>query len=553
MLTVQAAAPAVQARITVSPPSALPGAVIVVAGTGFLPGELVAVRLNGTTVAQLATDGAGSFTSASFTLAPTATPGTYALSATGLTSGRTATASLPVAAPAPAPATAARLTLSPSAVSPGGRVIVSGSGFAASATVAIRLGSTIVQYTRSTVAGTFVVTMQAPSAGGSYAITATDAAARSAVATLQVMQPVVAGIGLIPNRVHRGATVLVNGDNFLPGEIVLVRFRGQIVQAASADGAGRIARVAFVVPGSTPYGASTVSISGARSGRSASATLTVVPAPAPGPRLTLSPATVHRGGTVSLSGSGFLAGETVLIRLNGGIVQAVVASSGGTFANLRIAVPVNSPYGTLAISASGARSGRTATSVLRVTPAPVAHLTATPTTVHRGGVITIYGSGFSAGEIILIRYNGAIVGQVVADSHGSFGHIKLRVPATNPYGYETVSAQGTRSSRVASARVRIVARPSLGISVSPGQVARGARTYVSGHGFAGHEVVLLRVDGILVQAAQTNASGDFSRAAVTVPQRLKAGMASVVALGSRSGRHAQTSLRIVNKKHHADQ
>ncbi|HWE64423.1 MAG TPA: hypothetical protein VHB98_22140, partial [Chloroflexota bacterium] len=397
-LSVQAAQPAALASISVSPNATLPGAVIVVAGTGFQPGEAVAISFNGAQMERLVADGTGSFTGGSFTLPGTLAPGTYTVTANGLTSGRSATASLSVSSPSPT--VVVRLSVAPDTVTPGSKVTFSGSGYAAGETVLIRFNGGLVGSIAAGPAGTFVGTFQAPSVTGTYSITATGASSgNTASATLHVARPTVPGIGLVPDRVHRGSTVLVNGNNFLPGEIVLVRFRGQLVQAAQADSQGRIYHASFVVPGTAPYGVSTVSITGSRSGRSASALLAVRPAPARGPRLSVSPTTVHRGTTVSVSGHGYQGGELVLIRFRGSLVQSAMADRNGSFSHARFRVPVNSPYGKASLSVLGARSGRSASATLHVTRAPGIGISVSPGTVRRGGRLTVSGHGFAGGEI----------------------------------------------------------------------------------------------------------------------------------------------------------
>jgi LPXTG-motif cell wall-anchored protein len=99
--------PTVTVTVTISPNPAAPGATVVITFTGCTAGESVTVTLNGVTVTVTCTGPAGTIrmpmaaalpsATASMT-APTA-PGTYPVTATGLTSGFSATGTLTVTAP----------------------------------------------------------------------------------------------------------------------------------------------------------------------------------------------------------------------------------------------------------------------------------------------------------------------------------------------------------------------------------------------------------------------------------------------------------------------
>ena len=59
---------------------------------------------------------------------------------------------------------------------------------------------------------------------------------------------------------------------------------------------------------------------------------------------------------------------------------------------------------------------------------------------------------------------------------------------------------------------------------------------ISGHGFFGSEILLVRVNGSLVQASQADRNGNFSHLRFTLPKGLHKGTAVVQVVGGRSNR-----------------
>ena len=156
---------------------------------------------------------------------------------------------------------------------------------------------------------------------------------------------------------------MVSGHGFLMGEIVLINFRGHLVQSAQADHRGTFANAAFVVGVDVPFGSYTVQAVGSNSGRSAGVKVKVTPVlgpkPSSGVGIAVSAKVIKPGQSVTVTGHGFQAGEYVLIRLHGAIVQAVAADKKGNFkASFRVAN--NVAKGGTSVEATGARSNRQA-------------------------------------------------------------------------------------------------------------------------------------------------------------------------------------------------
>lgn len=454
-LVVQPAQPGGPPSIAVSPTSAQPGTQIHVAGTGFQPGETVLVSFNNAVVQNLTADATGSFTNGAFVVPTGLTPGQYGVAVLGAVSGRAANAVLAVVAPPSVPV--ARIFANPLVVNPSGRLNLGGSGFAARETVLIRVDGALALALTADGAGSFSAGFTIRLGLGQHILSATGASSgRSASVAIRVAQPVTPGIGLEPNRVHRGAVVAVNGNNFLPNEIVLIRFRGALVQAVQADASGRFFHAHFTVPGSAPYGVSAVTITGARSGRSATAGLAVIPAPPAGPRVHLAKGGLHHGDAETVSGSGYLPGEVVLIRFRGALVQAAMADARGNFSRAGFRIPVNSPFGKQTITATGTRSGRSAMATVTITPRqPSTSITVSPAIVRHNGVVTVTGQGFEGGEIVLIRVRNVLVQAATANGQGRF-RLAFRLPGGNFKGADVLLATGARSKRHAQVTLVVI-------------------------------------------------------------------------------------------------
>jgi hypothetical protein len=454
-LIVIAPQPIPVAGIAISPLSATTGMQVLVAGTGYQPGETVLVSLNSVIVQSLTVGAAGSFTNGSFIVPSTLGPGQYKVMAVGATSGRGASAVLTVyAKPA---LVAPKLYVNPSTIAPDGRVTLSGSGFIAGEQVWLRLNNTLVLSFNADGSGSFSRSLPINAGQGTYSVTVTGASSRrTATTTLHVVKPITMGISLVPKSAHRGSVVRVSGSNFLAREVVLIRFGSTLVQAVTTDGSGRFANAAFTVPGSAAYGSTYVAITGSRSGRSIREALKITPAPPAAARLKLSSTNLHRGGKVTVSGTGYQAGEIVLIRFRGEVSAAATADSHGNYSKASFQVPVNSPYGTFMVTATGARSGRSASVNVHVTVTPPSvGISVLHSTVQRGGDVTVSGHGFIAGETVLIRLNGQVVQAATADKNGNFGRTSFRIGSSARKGKETLLATGARSGRHAQLTITI--------------------------------------------------------------------------------------------------
>jgi hypothetical protein len=346
--------------------------------------------------------------------------------------------------------------------------------------------------------------------------------------------------------------VQLTGSGFVAGEAIVIRVEGTFAFSSRADSAGRF--TAYYVA-NISLGVHTVTATGA-SGRVGSSQFTVVAqGVTTSASIVLSIQQAQRGSKVYVSGAGFQPGEMVLIRFRGVIVQYARVDVNGRFAGARCVVPGYTPFGVATIEVRGQQSGRIATSTLLISPAPQtvhAQIQVYSTTVHRGGLIKVYGQHFFARELVLVLFRGVLVGQMRTGGAGDFGSVQFQIANNCPYGFFPLVVTGTQSNRSVRVYVHVVAAPShkphkahkkdvAHLAVSPAVVKHNDRVTVRGQGFMAGEIVLIRVRGTLVEAPRANSHGVISGSFRAPGGRLK-GRDSVQAVGSRSGRHVQVTL-----------
>jgi hypothetical protein len=346
--------------------------------------------------------------------------------------------------------------LGANAIVPGATLTVSGRGFRSRETLLVRVDGALLLAVSADYSGAFKATFAPRGSYGRHVLSVTGASSRQTVAvTFLIVHPVRPGIGLLPSYAYPGGLVRVNGNSFAAGEIVLVYFRGQLVQAATADRTGRFFGASFRVPANTPPGYAPIRLLGTVSGRTNTALLRVLSSAAPRASLSLSPSTLHRGSIARLSGKNFGARELVLVRFRGQLLQAFTTDSHGNFTRVSIKIPANSPYGAVSITVTGTRTYRSASVTVHVTPAHVTAISVTPTAVHHRATLTVSGYGFAPGEIVLIYLHGTIVAAPAADRHGKLNRVRFMVSPSIPAGHTTLRAVGARSHYQAEVRVLI--------------------------------------------------------------------------------------------------
>ena len=308
---------------------------------------------------------------------------------------------------------------------------------------------------------------------------------------------------------------------------------GAIAQSpVFSSSAGNRHVFAVKVPTTVPLGTQQVAIRG-DSGTVAGTADVIVSAQ----ELTVTPTTVARGQTVSISGSGFMpmgnatSGEITSVTV-GGVpvpstdnINSVDVVSGGNV-NFTITIPKDKSLlrdgeNTIVVTA---HNGGVGTAKVNI---PKAAITLSPDTGRRGTGVTVNGTGFFAGELVLVTYEGTSprrVGSGLADSTGSFS-LTFNVPNVAEIGKEqtvTASADVTVSNQTHTITAEAThTTPDATITITPPTAAPGSRVTISGVDFPLYTAVSdMTIDGLPVLPVPTpitNEEGAFS-ASVTVPQ-----------------------------------
>jgi hypothetical protein len=159
------------------------------------------------------------------------------------------------------------------------------------------------------------------------------------------------------------------------------------------------------------------------------------------------------GGGLTLAGSTFPIITSVARQILLGLVGAalltasfLVAGSGSGSA------PSPSPPTQTTPGVLPARQPPTFTLPTLPPPEAPAEITLSRSTAPRGAVLTIFGSGFSPGELVEIRVHVTTVATVTADSDGKFTQQITVPPSAPPAGFPTsIAATGHTSVKTATA------------------------------------------------------------------------------------------------------
>lgn len=560
--------------VAVNPSTIAAGGAVTVTGSGFRPGELIDIQLatgqpvSGIRHLAYVTAGAnGDFSVANVAIPAGLAAGPYSIIAVGLASARSGQAALTVRAPA------ATVSVNPTTFSPTDTIAVSGTNFLPGEQVTISLATTsgsaaipLGQVPADSSGNFGPANLRVPFGvpAGALQVVATGVTSnRQATANVTVQAPTPTVV-VSPTSVNPTGTVAITGTHFQPGETVtidLVTLAGTTrLGTATVDSTGGFTSSNLAIPQNTPEGTASVVITGVTSHLSATTQLKIGALPA---SVTVTPATVSPGGTVGISASGFIPGETVGIGLRGGPIAAftlatVVVGTGGGVSIQNVTIPGFLPAGSYTLTIAGQTSGRSATTSLTVqAPRPAAPIISiiSPTSANGnapvlspGGLLQVAGSNFPAGARITLALAGGsgapVLTTITANDQGSFGPIGLTVPANVTPGSYTLQAI-VNGTNVASVAVHI-ATLTPGVRVVSGTLAPGATLVLHGTGFAPGEQVVLALNGAALVTNPTtvlaNASGAFT-VTVIVPGTVTNGTNILTATGAISRVNSSINLQ----------
>lgn len=541
-----------------------PGESFFVYGSGYKPGENVQIAMgfplyNGNTLSVSRTVTAnqqGAF-SVTLTAPANAKQTTVNVTATGTASKKTAGAQANVVYHP-------TLTVTPQ-VPPGGTVTIYGNHYVPDSTVHVSVSTTLSNGTTQTLTRTVTVngtggfgtsiTLPRDMKPGTYTVTATDpnSGLRASSAFSSVIK---AAISVSPATAAPGSFATVTGTGFTANTTITVSAafplygggsRTVSVQARTNANGAFTTRVR--VPAHAASSAATVTATEPHASASARLSIGALKT-----ILTASPATVTPGGSVTITGQGYLpfAHITVSTQVHltsGGnrtLTQTVTANKQGWF-QTRVSIPADIAGGSYAVSATSQTSGRSASAHFSVQQAKTT-LAVSPASVIPGGTVTVSGSGYLGGDTITVTTqvrltNGAmrtLSQTVTTDKNGAFtAHFQIPTNATG--GSYAVSVASRAYKRTASGRFAVAAlAPS--VIVTPTTAAPGTPVQVNGFGFAANETVTVTLNGQKVGTANTDATGKFTFK-FTPATSLATGTYTVAATAP-NGRNAKINLAV---------
>jgi hypothetical protein len=542
-----------------------------VIGTGFRPGEQVDIELRAPLGSMVHLHYAYASSSGAFAISgikiPFGTvPGPNTVVASGLSSGITTQVTLFTAIPAVA------VGITPASFAPDDTVLVSGVNFAPNEHLNLTLlapagGATLLGQTHANTSGQFAgVKFHIPwgLATGAQQLLAQGLTSGWQAVTSVVVEAPVPAVTLSTGSVKPGGTVTVRGSHFEPAEAVVVdvvTLAGSLqIGTARADSNGNFLASRLSIPAQAPEGNATIEVTGASSQLSGSKQLTIAPLAA---TLVLGQQTAVAGSTISLSGRGFVAGETVEIRISGGQVPALsltstAAAADGSYQVPVLSIPAYLPGATYTITAAGQTSGRHASVKLRVQAVPQgnpiisivdpAHVTGQPYTTNPGALVQIAGSNFPSEVDVLLALQGSFgvipLEALHSNAAGALGPTGVPLPVFAPLGRYNLAVM-SGSTVLASSPLQVIQRTPA-IAIILGSISSGATVKVSGSGFAPGEEIVLALNGVAITTNPgtllADGSGGFITA-ITLPKAVTIGLNLLTATGGSSRASASLTVK----------
>ena len=238
--------------------------------------------------------------------------------------------------------------------------------------------------------------------------------------------------------------------------------------------------------------------------------------------LTVSPASAVPGQEITIKGSGFTKRAAIDVIEIGGVeatlpdTDILVNSSGNFVANIEVPEATRAEGDDVLVEVretgtDADNPGNNRQGVARIT-IPKETLMLNPDTSRPDTTVVASGTGYVAGAVVEIKYDGKTVVSVNADSTGNWTKAFV-VPTDKPVGNEyTVQAVGDEDVAPKSASETHTI-PGGGLTVSPLQGRPGASISVTGDGFTAYRPVSsITIGGlsVLTGIVNTDEDGDFS-------------------------------------------
>ncbi|MBI4284614.1 MAG: IPT/TIG domain-containing protein [Chloroflexi bacterium] len=489
------AVPAIQ----VTPQTGSPGTSVTITGSGFFASETgITVTWDGAVVQSgILADTQGNW----FTIfvIPPAASGIHTIDAFGSQTGAAAVPGVPFSVHG---AISTNRNTGPTGTS----VTVTGSGFGLSETgITVTYDGTALtpNLTASSLGGWSTTITIPASASGSHTI---DARGNTTLATTVADQTFTVTPSISTSRTSGspGSTATITGTGFAANETgITVTYDGTALASNLTANAQGGWSTTITIPPSTA-GAHAIDASGNITSAATITGLTFTT----GASISASRTTGPPGTSVTITGSGFGAGETGIVVTYDGtaLTPNLTASAQGGWSTT-ITIPP-STAGSHTIDAAGAITTATAIADITFTTTPTIAISRTSGTV--GSPLTVSGSGFGANETgIVVTLDGSSLGSgVSASAQGGWStNVVLPAAASGPH---IIDARGTTTLGASVSDLTFNVLPLVTINRVSG--SPGTSVTVTGSGFGASESgITVTFDGTTVASGITaNAQGGWT-------------------------------------------
>ncbi|WP_144721101.1 choice-of-anchor G family protein [Agrococcus jejuensis] len=440
--------------VTVTPDTARPLDQVAVGGGGWGPGIVTVVFTDeddqpvGDPLELTSVDGV---ISGSFTVPEGTEPGTLTATATQGTDVDTAELEVTLAP---------TVTATPAQVHGGDAVTIGGPGWGTDpVVVTITDGTTVIgtPLTLTPIGGVIAGTYPIPDGTDPADLTVTaDDGTDEATAPVEVVADAV--VVADPDPVDPGDAVTITGTGFLCGPVDVVITSGSttLVTFTNVPVVDNEWTQTWTVPAGIAVDSVTITATTAATAPCDDEAETELEIDLD-ETLAATPATVERGGVVTVSGTGWSDGiVSIIARAPGGaIVGSFTATSADATFSTPFTVPAGTPLGTLTFTAVQGSATETASVTVVQIPTGPATLIASPSTVEPGDDVAIDGLGWDptgpAVSVTIVDEDGAVVGSfpvaVLPDGRLATGTYTVPAGIDAP---QTLTATGVQGSRSAS-------------------------------------------------------------------------------------------------------
>jgi hypothetical protein len=394
------------------------------------------------------------------------------------------------------PVLAASVTLSVARGAVGTIVTVDGSGFTASSSFPLKFDSIVIDTVSSDSVGVLE----------SYDLTVPEKPAGSHtiyVGTTTKTFTIIPKITLGSTSGTAGTTVTISGKGFAAddGSIQISFDSGTPQYLTTSDTNGSFPSTSFTVPAVASGSHTVTATDSASTPNTASSAFTTISNAA----ISMSKTSGAAGSSITVNGSGFVAGESsIVVTYDGNPIGSSTSANAAGAWGLTFNIPA-SAGGTHTIDAYGATTK--ATEVADKTFSVTAGLIISKNNGPPGIQVTVTGAGFAANETgINVTWDSAPIGNPANAGPTGAWTSSITIPTTSA-GAHNINAYGTSTT---SGGANLSFTVGAGITTSKTSGTAGTTVSVSGAGFAANEKITITFDTTTVSSNTASATGTWT-------------------------------------------